>query len=267
MSVINIYMRETEKFDQLSEEDEKLLADMVENGDEEEHDFAVEYLITSNLKLVVKIANDYRRDKTVELEDIISVGNTGLIKAANKFKNGCGAKFSTHASWWIKQAIRRYIDTKGLIRIPSAFSQKIKKVFKAKNAFETKYEREPSIYELSELTGYKPDEVRSIMMKRYDATSIDVEIGDEGTLHDVLASNSETYWTEEREQLYNRVIEIINKLPEKEKYIIVHRFGLDSEKPQTLEEISLHIGRTKERVRQIQNDSIKKIRKILQEEE
>lgn len=267
MSTINIYMREAERFDSLSEEDEKLLADMVENGSQEEKDFAVECLITSNLRLVVKIANDYKRDKTVEFEDIVSVGNIGLMKAANKFKNGCGAKFSTHASWWIKQAIRRYIDTKGLIRIPSAYSQKIKKVFKTKNAYEAKFEKEPSIEELSELTGFTQEEVKNIMMRRYDMTSLDIEIGDEGSLHDVLAANSYSYWTEEREQTYERVLQIINDMSENERYIIINRFGLNGNKPQTLEEISLHIGKTKERVRQIQNESIVKIRRILKDDE
>lgn len=267
MSTINIYMKEANKFDAISEDDEKLLANMIENGNEEEKSFAVDCLITSNLRLVVKIANDYKRDKTVDFEDIVSVGNIGLMKAANKFKNGCGAKFSTYAALWIKQAIRRYIDTKGLIRIPSAYSQKIKKLFKAKNAYEAKFEKEPTIEELSALTGFSEKEVKNIMMRRYDITSIDTEIGDEGNLHDILASNSCSYWNEEREQTCERILQIINDMPENERYIIINRFGLNGNEPKTLEEIGVHIGRTKERVRQIQNDSIKKIRKIIQEEE
>ena len=267
MDTIKVYMKEVNRFDEISEDDEKLLADMIENGDNEEKEFAIEMLITSNLRLVVKIANDYKRDKTVEFEDIVSVGNMGLMKAAEKFRNGCGAKFSTHAAWWIKQAIRRYIDSKGLIRIPSNFSQKIKKVFKIKNAYEARYEKEPTIEELAQLTGFAPEDVKNIMLKRYDMTSLDIEIGDEGSLHDVLAANSDTYWTEERENLFERIIEIINGLPENEKYIIVKRFGLDGSEPQTLEEISYHIGRTKERIRQIQNSSLKKIKEILKGEE
>lgn len=263
----NRYMKEINLIDGLSESDELILADMIEGGDEEEKNFAIETLIVSNLKLVVKIAHDYRRDKTVEFEDIVSAGNTGLIKAAEKFKRGCGAKFSTHASWWIKQAIRRYIDTKGLIRIPSAYSQKIKKVFKVKNAYETKFEKEPSIKELSELTGFSQEEVKNVMTRRYDMTSLDVEIGDEGSLHDILATTSETYWTQEREELLLRILDIINNFPENEKYIIIKRFGLDGDEPQTLDKISLYIGRTKERIRQIQEKSLNKIRKILQEEE
>lgn len=264
---LNTYMRSINKIDEISESDEHILADMIENGDDEERTFAIELLTTSNLKLVVKIAHDYRRDKTVEFEDIVSAGNTGLMKAAERFRNGHGAKFSTHASWWIKQAIRRYIDNKGLIRIPCAYSQKIKKLFSIKNDFENKNRREPTVEELSNLTGFSAQEVKNIMKRRYETTSLDMEIGDEGSLHDILAFNSDTYWTEEKENILSRIMEIVNSLPENEKYIIVKRFGLDGTEPQTLENISVHIGRTKERIRQIQNNSLKKIRKILDEEE
>jgi RNA polymerase sigma factor (sigma-70 family) len=260
-------MKSINKIDEISEDDEHILADMIENGDEEERTFAIELLITSNLKLVVKIAHDYRRDKTLEFEDIVSAGNTGLMKAAERFRNGYGAKFSTHAAWWIKQAIRRYIDNKGLIRIPCAYSQKIKKVFSIKNDYENKNQKEPTIEELSKLSGFSVDEVKNIMRRRYETSSLDMEIGDEGSLHDVLAFNSDTYWTDERENTFLRILEIINSLPENEKYIIIKRFGLDGSEPQTLEMISVHIGRTKERIRQIQNDSLRKIKRILDEEE
>ena len=110
MGIIKIYMKEIEQFKRLSEEEELHLADIIDSGTEEEKNSAVNELVVHNLRLVVKIANDFTRDKTVDFEDLVSQGNIGLMRAARKFRRGCGAKFSTHAAWWIKQSIKRYID-------------------------------------------------------------------------------------------------------------------------------------------------------------
>lgn len=266
MPITKIYMKQIEKFGRISGSDEVLLADMIENGTEEEKEFAINELITSNLKLVVKIANDFDKDATVDFEDLVACGNIGLMRAARRFKNGTGAKFSTYAAWWIKQAIKRYIDTKELVRIPCTFNQKIKRVYRLVSSFETSNGRKPTINEVSEITGYTEKEIEDIMDKRPSFVSVDVEIGDEGSLHDVLASNSESQWDVEKEDLFEKVVSVVKNLNDIEKMIIIKRFGLDGKPPQKLEEISVKIGKTKERVRQIQDATIKKIRRVIRRE-
>lgn len=267
MSAMNIYMEEIEGLGRISRKDEELLADMLEHGTEEERNFAVEELVCSNLRLVVKIAHDFTKDKTVDIEDLVAWGNIGLLRAAQRFKSGMGAKFSTHASWWIKQAIKRYLDNKTLVRVPCTFNQKIKKTIRMMDEFEKKNGRVPTAEELSGLTGFTEEEIEDLLSKNPSFTSIDIEIGDEGSLHDVLASNSESGWDDEKEEMMKAVSEAIAHLEESERYIIVKRYGLDGTPPQKLDEISEKIGKTRERVRQIQNDTIRKIRRYIRKNE
>lgn len=254
------YMNDVEKYSTISEEEEIKLAKMIETGSDAEREAAIEKLIVSNLRLVVKIANMFKRCCGAELDEMISYGNIGLINAAKKFRNGCGAKFSTHAAWWIKQSIKRHLDNRDVVRIPSAYNQKIKKVFKIASEFESRFGREPSVEEISEISKMKKEEVKMIFIRKHSMTYLDEEIGDEGSLHDILSINKEEKWTDGKEEIIKSVINIINSLPERDKYIIIKRFGLDGERPQKLEEVSEIIGKTKERVRQIQKEILNKIR-------
>lgn len=268
MEIIKIYMKEIEGIGRLSEKDEDALADMIENGTEEEKEFAINELVVSNLKLVIKIANCFTKDKTVDFEDIVSYGNIGLMRAAKRFKKGCGAKFSTHASWWIKQAIKRYLDSKDMIRIPSAYNQKFKRFHRIKSDFELINGREPTDDEMSEITGYSKNDIKKIKSIHNRVESLDAIVGEGGSLHNVISDGMETsYWTDEKEELVNKINEIINGFSDNEKYVIIKRFGLDGSEPEKLEKISEKIGKTAERVRQIQNESLNKIRRIIKEDE
>ena len=222
-------------------------------------------LIRSNLRLVVKIAHDFK-NLGLPFEDLVSEGNIGLIRAAEKFDPEKGSKFSSYASWWIKQAMRRALSEKSkTIRIPVASVNKILKIKKIRQQLLRDLDREPTIEEISNETGLSCRVVKRLIKIDMNTLSLNDPIlsGEEGEMSKLIPDHSvktpnKNLETIESAKYLRELMEILN---ERERNILIMRYGLDGSDPQTLDEISKKIGRTRERVRQIQTKAISKLKK------
>ena len=258
---IKSYMQSIATLPLVSVEDEIELAKLIEAGSED----AREKLIIANLKLVVKIAHDYK-SLGVPLADLISEGNIGLMKAVEKFRPGHGAKFSSYGAWWIKQAIRRAVAEQGrVIRIPVQSAVKIRKIHHEAMLLSEKLGRVPSMEEVAEATGFSVRSVRGMSVaSTAPAVSLNTTLktGEEGVLEDVIPDTllklpGDNMNETDVKQVLLEVID--SKLTEREQMIIKMRYGLDGHQQKTLEELSDMVGRTRERVRQIQYQALRKL--------
>jgi RNA polymerase sigma factor (sigma-70 family) len=244
----------------LSREEEAALSVRIREGDEA----AWEELVRCNLRLVISIARRYL-GQGIEFGDLIQEGNLGLMRAARGFDSTFGTKFSTYATWWIKQAISRAISNKAsLIRIPVHVADAERIVSSARSQFQTKTGREPSIEELSESTGKSTQELTGVLTRRKAIASYDMPVNpDEKTsLYDLLADEREAY-TEGMfmELAFKDTIQgLLSELPERQRYVVIRRYGLDADRGATLEDIGQELGITRERVRQIHNAALHKLR-------
>jgi RNA polymerase primary sigma factor len=255
--LMTIYIRDIERYGLLTSEEEEFLSAEVESGNEE----AREKFILSNLRLVVKIAHDYK-NLGVPVMDLIEEGNMGLMKAVERFKTGKGAKFSSYASWWIKQAIRKSLSLHNRnIKIPCQAGIQLFKIRKAKNEFKEKNDTDPSNKELAALTGLSLHSVNNLMLSAYkDTVSINTPIED-STLEQIIPDESCVSIVDkikEGERI-DLLYEVIDTLLPREKRVLELRYGLTGMPSMTLREISDIVGKTRERVRQIQNDAERKI--------
>ena len=257
-------MNEIGKTPLLTPTEEVELAERIRNGDEA----ARTHMIKANLRLVVKIAGDYT-GYGLSLSDLISEGNIGLMKAVEKFDPRKGAKLSTYGSWWIKQSIKRALSNQSkTIRLPIHMIEKITRMRKVSSTLSEILGREPTEEELAEELGLS---VRKIaLMKQYalSTASLDSPIGngEDGSLYqdiigDERAVNPHDALAEKN--IYGYFDELINVLNDREQKIIDARFGLNGAKPMTLEEIGRDFGLTRERIRQLQNVALEKMRKVL----
>lgn len=258
---IKSYMQSIATLPLVSVEDEIELAKLIEAGSED----AREKLIIANLKLVVKIAHDYK-SLGVPLADLISEGNIGLMKAVEKFRPGHGAKFSSYGAWWIKQAIRRAVAEQGrVIRIPVQSAVKIRKIHHEAMLLAEKLGRVPSMEEVAEATGFSVRSVRGMTVaSTAPAVSLNTTLktGEEGVLEDVIPDTLLKLPGDNMNESDVKVVllEVIDsKLTEREQMIIKMRYGLDGYQQKTLEELSDMVGRTRERVRQIQYQALRKL--------
>jgi len=258
--ILNLYLSRARRHRILSREEEAALATRIQEGDE----VAWEELVQCNLRLVVSIARRYI-GQGLEFADLIQEGNLGLMRAARDFDATFGTKFSTYATWWIKQAIGRSVSNKAsMIRVPVHAADKEKTVNGARNRLQSATGREPSIEELSEFIGKSTQEVVETLTARKVVVSYDVPIGseEEGSLSDILADEAEP----DAESLFigdalkDSIQELLEALPERERYVIERRYGLDGERCATLGELGQEIGVTRERARQIQNVALRKLR-------
>lgn len=267
---IKSYMRSIASIPLVPVEEEKELAGLISEGSAE----ARETLIVGNLRLVVKIAHNFK-SLGIPLSDLISEGNIGLMKAVEKFKPDKGAKFSSYAAWWIKQSMRRAIANQSrVIRIPVQSAAKINKIQKISLVLAEKLGRIPTEQEIADELGIT---IRSINTLKSTASAGIVSLnamfqegGDEGTLNDVLADMSQFSPDQELDaaEVKKLLRDVINnKLKEREKLIIMLRYGMNGEEPKTLEEVSDIVGRTRERVRQIQHQALRKIGFAFKEED
>lgn len=257
-------MNDIGKIPLLSKQDEIDVAAEIAQGSEE----AFEKLVNSNLRLVVKIAHDFKR--IGQLEDIVSAGNKGLIRAAEKFDPAKGAKFSSYSAWWIKQSIRRTITEEKLIVIPVASLVKIKKI---KNAAK----------ELEFIMGYCPSDeelalhvkMTKSVVRRYRDESCDkypvslhepLMNGEDGVLGDMIPNENDIMPVDViiNKEYHKYLTKALNNLNKREQLIIMHRYGLKGRVPKTLEEVSKLVGRTRERVRQLQDQALYKMKKELE---
>jgi len=261
---IKLYLREIQKTRLLSADDEKELAQRIAKGDKAARDRMIE----SNLRLVVKIAKRYI-NRGLPFLDLIEEGNMGLIKAVERFKISKECRFSTYATWWIRQSIERaLVNQSRTIRLPVHVSDDINKMLRVTRELVQKMNREPSVKEVATEMSVNTAHVRRLMVLLKKTYSIERPMGDNNNyfLIDTIEDTSTVSPAELLEDLnkYELVATWFETLSEGEKKILTLRFGLDDKEPQTLDTIGRNFGVTRERIRQIEAKSLEKLRKIVE---
>ncbi len=266
-SGIKIYLREIGQIPLLTPEEEVDLAAKIKKGDKE----ARAKMIRSNLRLVVKIAHDYG-NLGLPLLDLISEGNIGLMKAVERFDPAKGGKLSTYAAWWIKQSIKRALANQSkTIRLPVHLVDKISKMRRVALQMSEELGREPTDDELAEEVGLSSAKVSQLKTVSIRPASLDAPISDDDTTEfGEIVGDMEALTPFEQlrdSNLRSEVSDLLAVLDEREKKIIFSRFGLDGGKAKTLEEVGKKFGVTRERIRQLQNIALMKLRRALQKKE
>ncbi|MCL2085787.1 RNA polymerase sigma factor RpoD [Candidatus Saccharibacteria bacterium] len=260
---VRLYLREIGKIPLLSFDEENVLARAIAEGDEK----AKEKMIESNMRLVVSIAKRYS-GRGLDFLDLIQEGNTGLIKAVDKFDPDRGFKFSTYATWWIRQAITRALaDQARTIRIPVHMVETINKLQRTTRQLSQELNRDPTNDELAKAMGMSVKKIEAIIRNKQEISSLDATVGkesgddEESTLGDFIQDDENASPEENTRQtmMKEKVGGILDKLTDRERKIIALRFGLDGERPHTLEEVGEEFAVTRERIRQIEVKAIEKL--------
>jgi RNA polymerase primary sigma factor len=264
---IKHYLREIQKTSLLTPDEEKALARRIDLGDKAARDKMIE----SNLRLVVKIAKRYI-NRGLPFIDLIEEGNIGLIKAVERFKLSKECRFSTYATWWIRQSIERaLVNQSRIIRLPVHVSDDINRMLKVTRMLVQDLNREPTTKEVATRMEVNPSYVRRLMVLLKKTYSIEMPMGENSdyflidTIEDT--SNHSPATLLEDINKFELVSEWLRELSENEQKIIAMRFGLDDKEPQTLDTIGRSFGVTRERIRQIEAKSLEKLRKMLQQSE
>ncbi len=260
--VLRDYFREIRKIPVLSAQEERELAKKAQKGDEE----ARVKLIRSNLRLVVKIARKYER-LGLPLADLIEEGNIGLIKALERFNPRLGYRFSTYASWWIRQHVIRAIANQArTVRIPVYMGELLHKMRKVIEKLTHKYGRKPTDKELARELKIPIEKVQQLKLVSQTITSLDKPVSEEGEADFIdLLQDDEIEAVDELVNLFKKeeVEELLSVMDERSREIIKMRFGLDTGLPRTLAEVARKFKITRERVRQIEKEALAKMREIL----
>ena len=264
---IKVYLKEIQKTTLLTAELERELAQKISEGDKAARDRMIE----SNLRLVVKIAKRYM-NRGLPFLDLIEEGNMGLIKAVERFKLSKECRFSTYATWWIRQSIERaLVNQSRTIRLPVHVSDDINKLIKISRELLQKLNREPQAKEVADAMGVDPSYVRRLMVLVKKTYSIEHPMGENNdySLMDTIEDTSSVDPATLIEDLdkYAHVSEWLDTLNENEREILALRFGLDDREPQTLDTIGRRFGVTRERIRQIEAKSLEKLRKIMEDKQ
>ena len=255
------YLRQIGRGRLLTHEEEIDLGRRVREGDET----ARSKLIEKNLRLVIPVAKKYR-GMGLPFGDLIQEGNTGLMRAADKFDPEKGFRFSTYATWWIRQAVQRAVADKGrTIRVPVHMGEKIRKMAQAYNELSTELTREPTDEEVGERLAWDVDRVKEVKSAIPDATSLNQLLSseeDSSELGDLVEDERESGTVDEvvRELEIRSLMESVEQLPERQRHVLVRRYGLDGEKSATLADLSEELEVSRERVRQIQREAERSLR-------
>ena len=263
-TAIKLYLREIGLVKLLTPEEEIELAAKIKKGDKK----AREQMIKANLRLVVKIAHDYE-GFGLPLLDLISEGNIGLMKAVERFDPAKGGKLSTYGSWWIKQSIKRALANQSkTIRLPVHLVDKISKMRRVAMKLQEEFGREPTDDELGEELGISASRVAQMRTAAIRPASLDAPIGDDDSNNFsevVQDENADTPYEHLEEKTVTKMLqEMVTTLDQREATILRYRFGLDGGSEKTLEEVGQKFGVTRERVRQIQNIALNKLRKMIE---
>jgi RNA polymerase primary sigma factor len=259
---LQLFLKDIGKVRLLTAQEEVDLAKRIERGDLD----AKQKMVESNLRLVVSIAKNYR-NQGLPFLDLIQEGTLGLVRAAEKFDYRKGFKFSTYATWWIRQAIARALADKArTIRIPVHVVEKLNKIGRAERKLVTELGREPTPEEIAEVTGIEPDEVDSIKRSAQAPVSLEKPVGDEEE-----SEFGQFIADEKAESPFDRAADLLTKealrealenLSYRERRVLELRYGLGGEHPRTLDEVGRTFNVTRERIRQIENQSLKKLQSL-----
>lgn len=256
---VQLYFQQINRIPLLTQEEEVSLAKRSLTGDAE----ASKRLVEANLRLVVSIAKHYH-SSTLSFMDLVQEGNIGLCKAAEKFDYTKGYRFSTYATWWVRQTITRALaDQDRVIRIPTNLVEYHNKMSKIIAQYQTEYGTAPSIEELMEETGWTKERVSTLLDLTMSTASLETPVGDEedATMGDLIPDNTYNPVAEAMREADKQVIlSVLNTLTEKERDIMTLRFGIGTDNPLTLEEVGEKYNVTRERIRQIENRALKKLR-------
>ena len=259
---LQLFLRDIGKARLLSAQEEVDLAKRIERGSFE----AKQKMVQSNLRLVVSIAKNYR-NQGLPFLDLIQEGTIGLVRAAEKFDYRRGFKFSTYATWWIRQAIARSLADKArTIRIPVHVVEKLNRIGRAERKLVTGLGREPTAEEIAEVTGIDPEEVDSIRRSAQAPISLEKPVGDEDQIEFgqlIADERAESPYEHAVEVLTNEALrEALENLSYRERRVIELRYGLGDQQPRTLDEVGRTFNVTRERIRQIEHSSLKKLQTL-----
>ena len=257
---VRMYLKEIGQYNLLTPEREKKLAELKKAGDEK----AKNTLIECNLRLVVSIAKKYI-GHGLALLDLIEEGNLGLIRGIEKFDPDMGFKLSTYVTWWIRQAVSRAIADQGkTIRIPVHMHETINKLSKVRKKLTTDLGKEPTIKQIAKAMKMDEAKVEEIMQKALDPVSLDKPVGeeDDSIVADFIADQNviSPELNAERVMLKEKIGELLKKLKDRERKVLELRFGIVDDRPRTLEEVGKELNVTRERIRQIEDKALKKLR-------
>ena len=255
------YLNQISKIPLLTFEEEQTLGEKIMQGDQE----AKNRMIESNLRLVVSVAKKYLYRTRIPLLDLIQEGNIGLITAVDRWDYSKGYKFSTYATYWIKQSISRAIAQQSrTIRLPMHIIELMGKANKARRELAHTLNREPTQQELAKALDMPVTKLTDIMNSIKEPISFDVTIDDDDstTVGDMVADEDANSYVQdiEQESIRNTIFQVLDSLTDREREVVMLRFGLNNQKPFTLEEVGGHLGVTKERVRQIEGQALRKLR-------
>jgi len=262
-SGFQLYLRQIAQYPLITRAEEITLAAKIKKGDMK----AKERMIRANLRLVVKIARDYA-NLGLPLMDLISEGNIGLMKAVERFDPAKGGKLSTYGSWWIKQAIKRSLANQGkTIRLPVHLVDKIAKIRRVGAGLSDELGREATDEEIAEEVGMNASKVTQLKLAAIRPASLDAPVGEEDSAEfgEMVGDEAaeDPFEQLSGKNMLEEVGDLLEQLDDREKRIINSRFGLDGADPITLEEVGVKFGVTRERIRQLQNVALTKMRRAL----
>lgn len=264
---IQTYLKQIGQYELLTPEQEKELFTRLKDGDTS----AKEEIIQKNLKLVVAIAKKYKGTH-LSFMDLVQEGTFGLIAAVDKFDISLGFKFSTYATYWIRQAISKAIVNKGrIIRLPAHINNKLSKVKQTSRALALELRQEPTEAQIAERMGITEQEVKDLLDMDLSALSLDAPVGDDddGTIGDFIEDTrfESPVAAAAKKDLKDQLYKVMDSLEEREKEVLIKRYGLENDNPMTLEEVGKSMNLSRERIRQIEEKALRKMRNPIRSEQ